>query len=707
MQMREAPGAPAPAARVLRVGAPPTPAQRRAVPGLRIDEVPGVDAALAALQAAHAAGEGYALALLSLQADPPANAATCALALARRLRECPAGASLALVFLAAPGGCDPARVQAAYALGALDVVPAELAPELLGAKLLALVSLAVRAAGPAAQAEPAPAAGLSVVPEAPAELVRSEARFRSLALATSHIVWTTDSAGRVQEDSPSWRAFTGQPREEFLGRGARYLEAIHPEDRERTRNAWTRAVRDAEEGAGLFEVQHRVRRCDGVYRDMLARAAPVRDASGRVCEWVGTNIDLGEGKRSERHLAFLAAASTLLADAREDAEATLQRVAHLATRSLADACLVDLLEEDGSLRRVAVAHADHAREQALQAPGALLPGPGEDSPLWRTVASGRAHLYALFGAQPDEPSDTHLAQLAALGPYGVLVAPLQLRGRVLGVLTLAADAPGRLEPDDVRFAEEFGHRAAVALESARLYHEAKKAVALRDEFLSVASHELKTPLTSLLLRLDSLARQAVLERTGQVPLPAAQLDMLRRQVRKLSDLVDGLLDVTRIGAGRIQLRLEPVDLGALAREVAARFELQAQRAGGRLEVEVPESVIGQWDRLRLDQVVTNLVSNALKYGAGKPVRLRAVLEPDGAHARLEVQDAGIGIAEEHRARIFGRFERAVSERHYGGLGLGLFITHQLVTALGGSVSVASALGEGSTFSVRLPLARGA
>ncbi|HET9451371.1 MAG TPA: ATP-binding protein, partial [Aggregicoccus sp.] len=485
----------------------------------------------------------------------------------------------------------------------------------------------------------------------------------------------------------------------------RYLDAVHPEDRARCRRAWRRVLRERAAGrgagGGLFEVECRVRRCDGVYRDMLMRASPVRDAQGTVREWVGTGIELGEGKRSERHLAFLATASTLLAAGRDDAEATLQRVAHLATRSLADACLVDLLQEDGTLRRVAVAHADHARELALQRPSALLPAPGEDSPLWRTVHSGRAHLYSLFGALPDESPDTHLALLAELGPYGVLVAPLSLRGKVLGVLTLAADAPGRLEPDDVRFAEEFGHRAAVALESARLFHEAQKAVQLRDEFLSVASHELKTPLTSLLLRLDSLARAPSLASSGSVPLPGSHLEMLRRQVRKLSDLVDGLLDVTRIGAGRVTLRLEPVDLGALVREVAARFEPQAQRAGGSLQVEDAGGVVGEWDRLRLEQVTTNLVSNALKYGAGKPVQVRVLREADGS-ARLDVEDAGIGIAPEHRARIFGRFERAVSERHYGGLGLGLYITHQLVTALGGSVSVQSALGEGSTFSVRLP-----
>jgi signal transduction histidine kinase len=172
-------------------------------------------------------------------------------------------------------------------------------------------------------------------------------------------------------------------------------------------------------------------------------------------------------------------------------------------------------------------------------------------------------------------------------------------------------------------------------------------------------------------------------------------------VRRLSQLMDELLDVSRISSGRFSLHVEPVDLGALVRETAARFEPEVLRLGGRLEVEAPERVEGRWDRQRLEQVVTNLLSNALKYGDGKPVQVRVAKV--GTSARLVVRDEGIGIARDALRRIFGKFERAVSERHYGGLGLGLYITRQIVDALGGTIQVESEQGQGATFIVELPL----
>jgi PAS domain S-box-containing protein len=233
--------------------------------------------------------------------------------------------------------------------------------------------------------------------------------------------------------------------------------------------------------------------------------------------------------------------------------------------------------------------------------------------------------------------------------------------------------------------------------------QAEEGVRLRDEFLSVASHELKTPLTPLALRLAQLKREAQGSQPDQRPRERElrHLEVAERQVRKLAELVGDLLDVSRLSTGRMKLELEPVDLSALAGEVASRFEPEAERAGCPLELRVPSSLVGQWDRLRLEQVVTNLVSNALKYGAGKPVHI--TLDSDGARAQLTVRDEGIGIAPVDLQRIFGRFERAVSERHYGGLGLGLYVTRQFVQAMGGTVEAESVLGHGATFTVKLPL----
>jgi signal transduction histidine kinase len=224
-------------------------------------------------------------------------------------------------------------------------------------------------------------------------------------------------------------------------------------------------------------------------------------------------------------------------------------------------------------------------------------------------------------------------------------------------------------------------RLRAEAERERLVVELREAVRLRDEFLSVASHELKTPLTPLALRLQ-LMKSGLEAETADVERLRGHVEVARGQVRRMTSLVDSLLDATRITSGQLTLRREQdVDLAAIVRDVAAGFELQAVRAGCVVEV-------------------ANLLSNALKFGAGGPVRVR--LEEREGWARLTVRDEGIGMDEEVRARIFGRFERGVSERHYGGLGLGLFITHEVLEALGGRIHVESAPGRGSTFTVELP-----
>ncbi|WP_371823427.1 ATP-binding protein [Myxococcus sp. CA056] len=228
------------------------------------------------------------------------------------------------------------------------------------------------------------------------------------------------------------------------------------------------------------------------------------------------------------------------------------------------------------------------------------------------------------------------------------------------------------------------------------------AIRVRDEFLSVASHELKTPLTVLGLRLQAFARAALADPGSAWALRhGREVQGMLRQVMRLADLVNGLLDVSRIGTGRLRLEYEQVDLLALVQEVVARFQPEAERAECEVEVSGVEFATGLWDRMRLEQVVTNLVSNALKYGAGRPVRV--LVERDETRARLVVRDEGIGISAEAQARIFHKFERAVSERNYGGLGLGLYVARTLVEAMEGVIRVDSQPGEGATFTMELPL----
>ena len=228
------------------------------------------------------------------------------------------------------------------------------------------------------------------------------------------------------------------------------------------------------------------------------------------------------------------------------------------------------------------------------------------------------------------------------------------------------------------------------------------AIETRDTFLSVASHELKTPLTPMALRLQVLERatdeQPDSDYTRQV---RTYTDTARRQIGKLTSLVNDLLDVSRISTGQFRMEMEDVDLASLVRDVMSRFEVESEKFSAPVALDAPAALNLCTSRLRMEQVVTNLVDNALKYGAGKPVELR--LRQEGNQAILTVTDHGIGIEKPYLKRIFERFERAVSDRHYGGLGLGLYITRTIVETLGGSVAVESEIGKGATFTVKVGL----
>ena len=236
-------------------------------------------------------------------------------------------------------------------------------------------------------------------------------------------------------------------------------------------------------------------------------------------------------------------------------------------------------------------------------------------------------------------------------------------------------------------------------ERARLWRKAQDEVRERDEFLSIASHELRTPITALQLQLQLLQR-ASQRLSGGMPRPIEEkLESLQRQTRRLSLLVNELLDVSRMRLGKLQLRYEPLDLAEVAREAASHVEADVSRSGSQLAYDLAPSP-GRYDRLRVEQVVGNLLVNAGKFGQGKPVLLR--VRPEGEFAVLEVSDHGIGIPPEHQARVFERFQRAVSAQNFGGLGLGLYVARQIVEAHGGTIQVVSSAGAGSTFTVRLP-----
>ncbi len=403
-------------------------------------------------------------------------------------------------------------------------------------------------------------------------------------------------------------------------------------------------------------------------------------------------------EHAERRAAFLAEAGALLSESL-DYEATFARLGRLCVRSLASMCTIDVVEERG-LRRLVAADADPAKEPRLRE----LRSPERDftPPAAVVLRTGESLLVPDGLARSAGAEDERHRLVRELGVTTMIAVPLVARGQTLGVLTLGSRAPercyGRAE---LELAEELAQRAASAIDNARLYRAAQEAVRVRGEFLTVASHELNTPVTSLMLALQSL-RQAP---TGRPIGPRTQdrlLELAARQGARLAKLVSDLLDVSRLEGGRLPLELADVELGGLVREVVARLEPDLSRARCEVSVTGDAEIMGRWDRSRIDRVVTNLLANAIKFGAGKPIEL-SVGSEHGV-ARLAVRDHGIGIDPAQCVRIFGRFERGVSERHYGGLGLGLYISRRIAEDHGGSIRCESRPGAGSTFTVDLPCA---
>jgi PAS domain S-box-containing protein len=426
--------------------------------------------------------------------------------------------------------------------------------------------------------------------------------------------------------------------------------------------------------------------------DLLARERTARSAA----------------EAAEGRAAFLAEASATLASSL-DYTTTLSSVTRLLVPRIADGCAVDMLDRAGRLRRLVTSHADPSRVAASEQVASRYPPVlGAPHGVGRVVATGEAEMLSevteemLRATARDEE---HLRLLRDLRIVSLMCVPLWARGKTLGAISLASSESGRhFGPEDLAFAQDLAGRASVAIENARLYRESREAVRARDEFLSIASHELKTPLTTLQLQIQGLARK-VRNTKGEPALEALspRVTTSERQVERLTALINSLLDISRITAGRLDLDLEPVDLAAVVRDAAARFREDLARAGCALKIRTDGPCVGEWDKVRLEQVVTNLLSNAAKYGSSRPIEI--TVSGDETTGHLTIRDQGIGIPAEHQARIFERFERAVSDRHYGGLGLGLWIVRQIVEALGGSIRVQSSTGEGSTFTVLLPKAR--
>jgi signal transduction histidine kinase len=386
---------------------------------------------------------------------------------------------------------------------------------------------------------------------------------------------------------------------------------------------------------------------------------------------------------------------------------TLQQVAALVVPALADCCLIYAVQPNGALRPVAATHRDPAATDGLRELAEYVPfDPAAPTGPPAVVRTRRTALYhnvteALLAAATWD--NEHRARLRQLGPHTAIVAPLMTREQVLGVLALLLIQPGRqYGPADMALAEELARRAAVAVDNAQLYQETRAALRARETFLSIASHELRTPVTTLKGHVQRLRREAAQGRLD-IEQVMTTVPVLSRNIDRLERLIDDLLDVARLQHGQPQLRLEPTDLVALLQDILMRYAAESGRP--TLEATIgPGSLLVLVDIGRLEQVVTNLLDNAVKYSPPDGV-IRVTLTTDAAGGHLRVQDAGIGIPPDQCEAIFEPFGRArnAAELRLPGLGLGLYVARLIVERHGGRIWAESAgSGLGATLHVWLP-----
>ena len=326
--------------------------------------------------------------------------------------------------------------------------------------------------------------------------------------------------------------------------------------------------------------------------------------------------------------------------------------------------------------------------------------------LWLESPAAIEHMFAgLLDGECNEPP--------AMGAVAVL--PLRLQDHMLGALVLTFAKARCFAIPERHFLVTVASQCAQAIERCRLHAaevaargtletlaaDLRRALRVREEFLAIAGHELRTPLTALQLQIQSLQRHSRPHLgTAQLPTWDRKLARAVENTSRLSHLVDVLLDVSRIGTGRLALQRERIDLVTLMRDVLELFAEPIKRSGSQLSLQTDHSAEGFWDRGRLEQVVTNLLSNAVKYGGGNEIEV--TVRRSAKTVRITVRDHGIGISAADRPRIFGKFERAVSERQYGGLGIGLWVSQQIVEAHGGTINLESQGNTGSVFTIELP-----
>lgn len=506
-----------------------------------------------------------------------------------------------------------------------------------------------------------------------------------------------DLDGRIMSWNKGAEHLYGYTEEEMLGKSIAML--IPPTKK----NDFPLIMKRLQEGKKIehYETQRKTK--DGRIIDVAITVSPLKDAHGTIIGASKIARDITEKKRTEENLKFLSHASELLSSSL-DYNKTLTTIAQLAVPQIADWCTIDMLTKAGEPELLVVAHKDPEKvawgEQLREESPIDMDAP---TGLGNVIKTGKPEFYPLITDEmlaASAKSQKELKLWRSIGFTSVIIVPLRSGDKTIGAITfVTTESRKRYTESDLHMAEELARRASLAIENADLYQEAQDAIRMRDEFIALASHELKTPVTSLKIFMHALQHQLRKQLTEDIAdHPFKKMD---DQVGKLTQLINDLLNVSQLRRGKLNFAMEKFDLNQVLKETIEQAQQISKAHQIILKGKIDKKLYG--DKNRISQVIMNLLTNAIKYSpAAEKISLHVGSKEDAVVIRVE--DNGIGIEKEHQKKIFDQYYRVTSfeEQTYPGLGMGLFIAAEIVKRHGGKIWVEGEKGKGSTFSVSLP-----
>lgn len=457
-------------------------------------------------------------------------------------------------------------------------------------------------------------------------------------------------------------------------------------------------------GERIQEEEQRLIFPNGTSAILSASSAPIQDSEGRIAAAVVITSDITEKKREEGIQKFLDEIKSILLSTL-DYDKITENVAISSIPFLADGCVLDLIEGD-EIKRIITKHRDPEVEKLMKMLLEYPPTTFSNQPTAKVIKQGKPILIVSADAEQIQAltiNEEHASLVDSIGIRSYIAVPLKIRGRTIGAINFLITTERRLfDEKDLSTALDLGHHAALVIEKAKLYRDAQSAIRLRDDFISIASHELKTPLTALILQIEVLSTIMESVSTEESEIVMKVINSTNRQLDRLTRLVEDMLDISRIASGKMKFTRKKVDIVEVTGEVLDRFKDQLALQLIALDFNAPESITVNCDPYRIEQVITNLMTNAIRYGEKSPIKVN--IEQEADKILIKVTDQGRGIAKADHERIFNRFERAVDADDIIGLGLGLYINKQIVEEHGGKIYVESELNHGATFILELPMA---